>query len=239
VNTRGRQIGLVLAVQLLSGCVVAAGSSRGGSGAGFLFLAMPFVVIMLFAMLVRRLMGRGGLGSTRRRVSEGAATAVNPHVLRAEVSVLADDVIRLEPQVALNDAARDDYEAATHRYRVAQVALDEVKDPADLARVQRVVDEANWSMSRARAILQGRPPPPPPRSLRRPGSQGEPAIDVDDRQQPVYVDSPASFQSGWFAAGGGLLGGLFLGGFRSGWIDEEEGGGVEENRDGSQDGESW
>ena len=92
MNTRGRQIGLVLAVQLLSGCVVAAGSSRGGSGAGFLFLAMPFVVIMLFPMLVRRLMGRGGLGSTRRRVSEGAATAVNPHVLRAEVSVLADDV---------------------------------------------------------------------------------------------------------------------------------------------------
>ncbi len=145
--------------------------------------------------------------------------------MRAELSVLADDVIRLEPRVVLNETSRDDYEAATHRYRVAQAALDYAKEPVDLVRVQRVVDEANWSMSRARAILEGRQPPDPPSPLQRPGPHGEPAVGVDDGLQPVYVDSPAAFRSGWFSGGGGLFGGLLLGsmlgGLGGGWVVEE------------------
>jgi hypothetical protein len=146
-------------------------------------------------------------------------------VLRAELSVLADDVVRLEPHVALKEEARDDYEAATHRYRVAQAALDYADEPVDLVRVQRVVDEANWSMSRARAILAGRKPPDPPVPLQRPGPHGEPAVGVQDGQRPVYVDSPAPFRSGWFSAGGGLFSGLLmgtmLGGFGGGWVVED------------------
>jgi hypothetical protein len=136
---------------------------------------------------------------------------VNPQMLRAELSVLADDVLRLEPQVALNDAARDDYEAATHRYRVAQAAMDQADDQLDYVRVQRVVDEAQYSMARARATLQGRAAPEPPPALQAPGSHGEPAIRLDDRRNPVYVGSPAPFRMGWFGAGTGLFGGLLLG----------------------------
>jgi hypothetical protein len=234
--SRMRPMCLLVAVQLLSGCVVAAGSPRGDSGAGFLVLAVPFVMVVLVAMLVRRVIGGGGRRA-RRSEASGASGVVNPHVLRAELSVLADDVIRLEPLVAIKEAARDDFEAATHRYRVAHVALDQVTEPADLLRVQRVVDEANWSMSRARATVEGRPPPSPPRSLRRPGPSGEPAIGVDDREQPIYVGSPASFRSGWFAAGGGgLLGGLFLGGYGSMWTEQA----TEDGRwDETPDREDW
>jgi hypothetical protein len=153
------------------------------------------------------------------------AETTNDQVLRAELSVLADDVVRLEPQVALNEQARDDYEAATHRYRVAQAALDYADQPIDLVRVQRVVDEANWSMSRVRAILAGRRPPDPPEPLQHPGPRGEPAVGVDDGHRPVYIDSPAGFRSGWFSAGGGLFSGLLmgsmLGGFGGGWVVEE------------------
>ena len=225
-----RALAVLAAAQLLTGCVVAAGSSsrNDGSGSSFFFLLLPLALLMLMAGLARR----------RRRPSRGRPRAfterddtTNEQVLRAELSVLADDVIRLEPQIALNEKARDDYEAATHRYRVAQAALDYAKEEVDLVRVQRVVDEANWSMSRARAILQGRTPPDPPAPLQRPGAHGEPAIGVDAGRQPVYVDSPAAFQSGWFSTGGGLFGGLLLGsmfgGLSGGWVQEHVDDGVE------------
>jgi hypothetical protein len=92
--------------------------------------------------------------------------------------------------------------------------------------VQRVVDEASWLMSRARAILAGRRPPEPPPPLQRPGPHGEPAVAVDDGHRPVYVASPAPFRSGWFSAGGGLFGGpllgSMLGGFGGGWVVEDQ-----------------
>ena len=79
-------------------------------------------------------------------------------------------------------------------------------------------------MSRVRAILDGRRSPEPPPTLQRRGPNGEPAVGLRDGSQPVYVDSPASFRSGWFSAGGGLLGGLLLGpmlgGFGGGWTVE-------------------
>jgi hypothetical protein len=213
----------VFGASQLTGCVVAAGSSDDGTG-GFFFLLLPLAFLLLMFSLGRRRRGR-------RHPSHGAfstaAGSANQHVLRAELSVLADDVMRLEPQVALNDRARADYEAATHRYRVAHAALDYAEAPVDLVRVQRVVDEANWSMSRARAILEGRSPPEPPAALARPGPHGEPAIAVPDGRHPAYVDSPAPFRSGWFSAGGGLFGGLLLGsmlgGFGGAWIVEEGG----------------
>ena len=216
-----RIFAVVAAAQLLTACVVAAGSSGGGSSASFFFLLLPFALVLLMVGLARRRL-RPSRGRTRGFTDHDDPT--NEQVLRAELSVLADDVIRLEPRVVLNETSRDDYEAATHRYRVAQTALDYAKEPVDLVRVQRVVDEANWSMSRARAILDGRRPPDPPASLQRPGRHGEPAVGVNGHQ-PVYVDSPAAFRSGWFSAGGGLFGGLLLGsmlgGLSGSWVVEE------------------
>jgi hypothetical protein len=214
-----RALGVVAAAQLLTGCVVAAGSSNDGSGGSFFFLLLPFALVLLMAGLARRRfrLSRTGAGSFT-----GHDETTNEQVLRAELSVLADDVIRLEPRVALNEKSRDAYEAATHRYRVAQAALDYAKEPVDLVRVQRVVDEANWSMARARAILEGRRPPEPPPPLQRPGPHGEPAVGVADGHKPVYVDSPAAFRSGWFSTAGGLFGGLLLGStLGGGWVVEQ------------------
>ena len=171
-----RGLAVVVAAQLLTGCVVAAGSSNngsGGSGGSFFLLFLPFALVLLMATLARRRLrsARGRAGSFTQHDD-----TTNEQVLRAELSVLADDVIRLEPRVVLNETSRDDYEAATHRYRVAQAAMDHAKEPVDLVRVQRVVDEANWSMARARAILDGRQPPEPPPPLQRRGPRGEPAV---------------------------------------------------------------
>ena len=199
----------------LTGCVVSGGSRNGSAGSAVIVLVLPFLFFALVALAARR----SGRRRTRRRAPE-----VSPRLLRAELTVLADDVLRLEPQVALKEEARNDYESAAHRYRVAQAALDQTDEPVDLDRVQRVVDEANWSMARARAIVEGNPAPAPPAALRRPGSAGEPAVDLDERDEPTYVGSPASFRSGWFGGTTGLFGGLLLGsmlGGLTGWVVEE------------------
>jgi hypothetical protein len=250
-TTIGRIAAAVTAVavtQSLAGCVVAAGSRSDGTGSSsFVFLLLPLALLALFAGMGRRRRGRRSRSwvDTGSRYEQDEEVA-NAHVLRAELSVLADDVVRLEPLVALEEAARDDYEAATHRYRVAQAALEQVEERVDLVRVQRVVDEANWSMARARAILDGRPPPAPPPPLQRPGPHGEPAVRVDERQRPVYVDSSAPFRSGWSSAGGGLFGGLLLGsmlgGFGGGWIVHDDGDPVDDGEgagDGDGDPGDW
>jgi hypothetical protein len=208
------------AAPLLSGCVVATTSRSGGGGGFFFFLLLPLLVVFMVARMMR-----GGRRRSARSMAYESAAQQDPgasaQMIRAELSVLADDVLRLEPQVVLNDAARDDYEAATHRYRVAQAAIDQVQDEVDLVRVQRVVDEARWLMSRAQAILAGRTPPEPPPVLQLPGPRGEPAVELDGRQTPVYVGSPAPFRSGWFSTGGGMFGGLLLGSMLGGWANFE------------------
>lgn len=218
-----RAIAAAAATQVLTSCVVVAGSRGGESSGSFFLLLLPLVFVLAMVGFLRRRQRAGQRTGLAHSISYADTT--NVQVLRAELSVLADDVLRLEPQVVLKEEARDDFEAATHRYRVAQAALDYAKEPVDLVRVQRVVDEANWAMSRARAILEGRPPPTPPNVLQRPGVHGEPAVGLDDEQRPMYVDSPAAFRSGWFSAGGGLFGGLLLGsvlgGLGGGWIVDE------------------
>ncbi len=158
-------------------------------------------------------------------------------MIRAELSVLADDVLRLETEVVLHEAARNDYESAVHRYRVAQSAIEQFRSdgPLDLTRVQRLVDEAMWSMSRAKAIVQGYPPPDPPPKLQNPGLRGEPAVRIAADAHPAYVDTPISFQSGWFGGGGGLLSGLMMGsmlGGLGGWaVHESSGNDYEDGED--------
>lgn len=199
----------------LSGCVVATSSGSRGGGGFFLFL-VPLAVFFAAFTMIRGRTRRARRADDNVEGSEG----VNPQLIRAELSVLADDVLRLEPQVALNDAARDDFDAATHRYRVAQAALEYTDAPVDLMRVQRVVDEATYSMSRVHAILDGRRPPGPPTGLRHPGVRGEPAVVLDSGEQPAYESSTSSFRAGWFGGVGGLLLGSMLGG-AGGWIIDD------------------
>jgi hypothetical protein len=218
------------ASNLLAGCVVASTGGGSGSTAGFmLFLMVPLVFFYVVTRSLRGAARRSGTiatgGADRRPI---AGDVVDPHMIRAELSVLADDVLRLESDVALNEAARNDYESAVHRYRVAHAAMEQstTDSQVDLTRVQRVVDEARWSMARAKSIVQGHPPPAPPAELRRPGSSGEPAVRVAEDDRPEYVGAPMSFRSGWFGGGGGLLGGLMLGsmlGGFGGWITTDDG----------------
>lgn len=186
--------------------------------------------VAAFAVIRRRSTNR--TTQERRRASEA-----DRQLLRAELSVLADDVMRLEPIVAINEAARTDYEAAVARYRAAEAALDYADDEVHLVRVERVVRESQYAMSRARAIVEGREPPPPPADLQRRGRHDEPGLDLDDRGQPVYVGYPGGFYGGggWFGGGGGgllsgLLLGQMLGGFGHGghgdtYIDDSSDGG--------------
>lgn len=215
----------VAASLFLSGCVVATSSSDGRGGGSFLFLLVPAFFVFTMFRLMRGARRRRSPSQPRPR-DAAVSTTADTTMIRAELSVLADDALRLEPEVALHDAARNDYESAVHRYRVAQSAVEQHAAGAqiDLTRVQRVVDEAMWSMSRAKAIAQGYPPPPPPPQLQNPGRAGEPAIRLADDQRPTYVGAPVSFRTGWFGGGGGLLGGLMLGsmmGGFGGWVVDQ------------------
>ena len=199
-------VAVVLPIVVAPGCVVATSSSNGDGGV-FLLLLPALVLLWVLIAMARR--------PAERRRQRRAADAESPRpsraMLRAEVSVLADDVVRLEPRVALCEAARDDFDAATQRFRVAEVALNDAGDDLDLVRLQRLVDEATWSMSRARALVDGRKPPEPSTTLQRQGVRGEPPIQLDEYERPRYVGSPSEFHSGWFGVGGGLFSGLLLG----------------------------
>jgi len=195
------------------------------------------------------LLGGAGLGgwalwrSSRRRRAAAEASArrdaADRQMLRAELSVLADDVMRLEPEVALHEEARSDFDAAVHRYRAAEAALDYADEPVDLVRVERVVLEARYAMDRARARVDGREPPPPPEELRRRGRHGEPPIELDDRREPVYVGYPGSFGTGWYGLGGGLFTGLLLGQVLGGWGHGWHGWGGGWGQGGGNDDAGW
>jgi hypothetical protein len=218
------------------------GGSDGGGGSGVLPLLL--------------LIGAGGGGfylwrrGKVRRAEEERQEANDRQVLQAEMSVLGEDVMALEPHISLVPDAREDYEAGVSRYRSAQAALDYADDPVDLVRVGRVIAEGRYAMTRARARIEGREPPPPPEELRRPGRHDEPALDVDETGQPVYVGYPGGFYGGggWFGGGGGggLLTGLLLGqmlgggfGWGGGWGGGYGHGGHDSGDGGDGGGGDW
>lgn len=171
--------------------------------------------------------GAGALGvwawrSSRRRRREAADARAeydaDRQVVQAELSVVASDVMTLEPQVQLHENARADYDAAVTRYRAAAAALEYADDEIDLVRVRRVLLEAQYALARTRAAIDGRDPPPPPPELRQPGAHDEPPIELDpDRREPVYVGGGAFYGGGWFGGAGSLFGGLLLGSILSPW----------------------
>ena len=194
----------------------AAGSSTesgddDGSGSGWVLPAVLVGGAGAVGLLAWRRSRRRQVAAERARAEEA-----DRQLLRAEVSVLADDVVRLEPEVQLHPDARNDFDAAVSRYRAAQAALDHTDEPMDLVRVARVVAEGRYSMDRARAIIEGRKPPAPPEDLQRPGVHGEPAVTLDADRQPAYVGYPGGFAGGWFGGSNGLFSGLLLGSFLSG-----------------------
>src|SRR3954470_3242447 len=84
---------------MLAGCVVAtstSSSSGGGGGGGLFVLVIPLLLLFFVMRLVRR--SRQG---SRPITTAGANADRSPSVsmLRAELSVLADDVLRLDPQI--------------------------------------------------------------------------------------------------------------------------------------------
>jgi hypothetical protein len=195
-----------------TGTPSAAQEDDGGIGAG------PFILggaaIAVGALLWRR---------NKRRRAEALELArqqeADRQLLRAELSVLADDVVRLESEVGMNPEAQSDFDAGVNRYRAAQAALEYADQPLDLVRVERVINEARYSMDRVRARLAGRPLPEPPLDLQRPGRHGEPAIALDERAEPMYVGYPGGWGGGWFGGGvgGGLFSGLLLGSMLGGF----------------------
>lgn len=162
--------------------------------------------------------------SKARRAEEAKQYAADRQLLQAELSVLGQDVMELEPDVILHPDARPDYDAGVTRYQSAKAALEYADDRIDLVRVERVIDEGRYAMARARAVIDGRQPPPPPESLAHPGRHGEPPIELDDERQPVYTGYGGGWYggSGWFGGGSGVLTGLMIGsmlggGWGGGW----------------------
>jgi hypothetical protein len=201
-------------------------------------------------LLVLLLLAGGGFfiwsrsKSKARRAEEARQYAADRQLLQAELSVLGQDVMDLEPDVSLHPDARPDYDAGVTRYQSAKAALEYADDRIDLVRVERVIDEGRYAMARARAVIDGRQPPPPPESLARPGRHGEPPIELDDDRQPVYAGYGGGWYGGggWFGGGSGVLTGLMIGsmlggGWGGGWGGGYYGGGHGGNDGGDSGGD--
>lgn len=159
----------------------------------------------------------------RKRAEQERQEQAQRQMLRAELAVLGDDVLSLEPQVVLHPDAKDDFDAAVSRFQAASAALDYADDPVDLIRVERVVAESRYAMARTRARIDGREPPPPPADLQQPGRHNEPPVELDEDRRPRYRDGgPFHGDDGWYRGnrdrGGGLLDGLLLGTVLSGGL---------------------
>ncbi|MCI3949400.1 MAG: hypothetical protein K0R11_1334, partial [Acidimicrobiales bacterium] len=109
-----------------------AAEEEGGTSPVLLIVLVVAVVGGLLWLTVRR----------RRREEERRREALQAREdLRPSLTVLADDVLALEPAVALHEEARADYEEAVRRYRWAEAAIGQVDTLAEARRVQRVLDE--------------------------------------------------------------------------------------------------
>ncbi|HEX7166134.1 MAG TPA: hypothetical protein VF230_04040 [Acidimicrobiales bacterium] len=163
--------------------------------------------ILLFTFLSGR--KRKRVAAERDQALQGARQD-----LQAELAVLADDVLRLEPEVDVHTAARPDYDAAVARYKWLEAAIPQIDSPDDPPRIQRAMSEARYAMARAQAIVRGHEPPPPPDDLTHRGRYGEPAIEIDEEDEyrrPRYAGYGGGWQGGGFFAGNDLFTGMLLG----------------------------
>jgi hypothetical protein len=179
-----------------------------GSSTGLVVVAGLVVLVVAGFMLV----GRG------RRRREQVAVDETRSQLRAEAQALGDDVIALEPEVTIHPEARLDYDTGVSRYRAVDGSLDSLRTAAGADQVRRRLAEGRYSMSRARARIDGHEPPPPPAELAAPGPRGEPAVVVNDQGEADYEGHSGRWHGGGWVPGaiGGFLLGRMLGGF-GGW----------------------
>ena len=199
----------------------------GGGGSGLL---VPLLLV-------------GGVGggymlwrNGKRRRQEQVEVESARQALQADVKVLADDVMSLEPEIAIHEDARVDYEAGVSRYRWAEAAVAAIDSPDDIPRVERGLAEAHYAMARARAKVRGHEPPPPPPELQHEGRYGEPAVIIRDRE-PAYAGYDGGWQGGGFFGGNGLFSGILLGSMLSGGMGGWGwGGGHHDHHDGGSDG---
>lgn len=218
--------------QSAGGGTASGGDSResSGSGSGGALLLLLLVAGGGFFIWSRS-------KSKARRAEEARQYAADRQLLQAELSVLGQDVMGLEPDVSLHPDARPDYDAGVTRFQSAKAALEYADDRIDLVRVERVIDEGRYAMARARAVIDGRQPPPPPETLTRPGRHGEPPIELDDDRQPVYAGYGGGWYGGggWFGGGSGVLTGLMIGSMLGGGWGGGWGGGYYGGSHGGQD----
>ncbi|HSH61965.1 MAG TPA: hypothetical protein VK988_20410, partial [Acidimicrobiales bacterium] len=118
------------------------GSGRSSGGGG--------TSLLLPVLLLGAAGGGGGYLFWRKRKKAQEVQDARES-LRPELQLLADDVMDLEPDVALHPDARGDYDAAVSRYRAANAAMDQVRSIAQVDRLRRVLAEGNYAMARARA----------------------------------------------------------------------------------------
>ena len=183
----------------------------GGGGSG---LGVP--LLLIGGGVGGYLLYRNGKRRRAERVQlEGARQA-----LHADLKVLADDVLSLEPEVQIHEEARADYDAGVSRFRWAEAAVPAIDSPDDIPRVERGLAEGHYAMARARAIVRGQEPPAPPPELQHEGSHGEPAVVIRDRE-PAYAGYDGGWYGGGFFGGNGLFTGILLGsmfgGMGGGW----------------------
>jgi hypothetical protein len=139
------------------------------------------VVVLLVVLAV---IAAGVWLAVRNRRS---ADEADKQFLAAELSVVAEDVVNLEPLVNQHPEARADYDSGVGRYRAAQAAIEYADEHTDRDKVARMVAEATYSMNRARAIVEGRDPPAPPPELLTPVAAPGGAGRVDRGGRPVIV----------------------------------------------------
>ena len=205
----------------------------GGDGGGIGLLPILLLGGGAFAFFSMR-------RANKRRAQERQLLLGDQQDLRAELSVLASDVMRLEPEVVVHPEARTDYDAAVGRFQWLQAAIDAIDSDDDIPRLRRAMAEARYAMARAQAIVRGQTPPEPPEELRQPGRYGEPPVRVDDRGEPEYVGyGPGAWGGGGFFGGNGMLSGLLigsmLGGGFGGWGHGGDGGAFERGYEAGQD----
>ena len=198
-------VALAFVDRVKNGSTGSSGSTGSGGDSG----TSPFTVVLIGGAVV----GGGYLMVKRNREKKEMLQSLQGDRadLQAELHVLAEDVLRLEPEVAVTPDARPDYDAAVGRYRWAEAAIGAVDSPDDIPRIRRGIDEARYAMARTQAIVRGYEPPPPPPELQQRGVLGEPAVELDEYRRPVYAGYGGGWEGGGFLGGNGMFTGLLIG----------------------------
>jgi hypothetical protein len=119
------------------------------SGAGWILPAL--LVVGLIVFLVWR---------SRRRSHQNAAELEDvKQVAHEDLIALADDVQRLETEVAGNQGAQAAYDRAVQAYGAASQAYDRARTPKEMSAVAQSLDDGRYEMAVAQAALEGKPAP--------------------------------------------------------------------------------